>query len=133
MTTGGISKVLRSLVCFFVVTLLSGISIAADQRECSSSEICVSIAAFEAASSALKQFRIDQPKAQTKHFSILIQELPDHFDIEFVPDLTPTKSGSNGEANYMEIPSGGANRYGRDVLYQVSKASGKILKVLYSK
>jgi hypothetical protein len=108
-------------------------SYGAEEHECAANQECLSLTALKAAASALTQFQKDQPHADMEKFTVVIEEFSAHFDIKFVPNLVPTKEGSNGNLSYIEVPSGGGNRYGRDVLYQVSKVDGKILKTLFSK
>jgi hypothetical protein len=108
-------------------------SYGAEQHECATNQVCLPITALKAAAFALKQFQKDQPHADMEKFTVVVEEFSALFEIKFVPNPVPTKEGSNGNLNYIEIPSGGGNKYGRDVLYQVSKSDGKILKTLFSK
>ena len=116
-----------ALMCFACT------SYSAERHECTPNQVCLALTALQAATSALRQFRRDQPHADMRNFTVVVEEFPAYFDVKFVPNLAPTKEGSSGNLNYIEIPAGGGNKYGRDVLYQVSKADSKILETLYSK
>jgi hypothetical protein len=123
----------RNICLNLILLCFACISYGAEQHECTANQLCLQITALKAAASALRQFQKDQPHADMEKFTVVVEEFSAHFDIKFVPNLVPTKEGSNGNLNYIEIPPGGGNKYGRDVLYQVSKSDGKILKTLFSK
>jgi hypothetical protein len=124
---------IKNIAWTVVLVSLAYVSYAGERHECRTDQACLTVASLKAAASALQQFQKDQPNAVLDNFTIVIGEMSAHFEIEFVPDSIPTKVGSNGDTNFIEVPSGSGNRYGRDVMYEVSKKGDKILKTIFSK
>ena len=96
-------------------------------------DVCFSVDLLKASQVALKRFQAAQPKADQKHFHVLVREFETYFEINFLADTGPIEQGVEGDTAYIVMPNPHGNQYGRNVGYEVSKESGKILKTFYSK
>lgn len=96
-------------------------------------DVCFSVDALKASQIALKRFQREQPKANLKHFHVLVKEFDTYIKISFLADDGPIEQGVEGGTGYIMMPNPHGNRYGRNVGYDVSKENGKILKTFYSK
>jgi hypothetical protein len=96
-----------------------------------SPETRISMAGLEAADVAMKQFKEDQPKADSLHFYVVVVERADHFEVDFVPKQVPLEQGRDKDSQYIAVPSGSGNKHGRNIRYLVSKKDGAILKTIY--
>lgn len=108
-------------------------SFSADKKEDEPRRIEFPMIALKAAKIAMTQFIKDQPKADAINFHVVITESPTSFTVNFVPNLMPIEMGLNDDTPYIVIPSGSGNQYGRNILYEVSKRSGEIVKTSYSR
>jgi outer membrane protein assembly factor BamA len=110
---------------------MSFICMAEEKHVSATTELRIPLAQLEAASVALKQFKVDQPKVEANTFYVVIDENSDTIEIDFVPNQTPIDRGENGDSPYIAIPSGSGNKHGRNIRYLVSKARGTIVKTVY--
>ena len=75
--------------------------------------VCVAFAAFQASA----------PKADLRHYAVLVHKEGKNFDIVFLPDPGP------GE----ETMVGGATKYGAELHYIVSSRTFKVLTMHYAR
>ena len=68
---------------------------------------------------ALVEYQRTSPKADLRHFSIIVDRERNNYDIVFLPDRGP------GE----ELLVGGSTKYGAEVHYIISRRTFKILKM----
>jgi hypothetical protein len=68
---------------------------------------------------ALAQYQATSPKADLRHFQIIVGKEGKNFDIIFLPDPDPTDPH----------PVGGSTKYGAEVHYIISPRTYKILKM----
>jgi len=92
-------------------------------------DLHLSMAELKAAELALKQFATELPKADSRDFYVVIQESAESFTVDFVPNPTPVKQGSDGGHPNRPVQSGSGNEHGRNICYEVSKDGAKILRI----
>jgi hypothetical protein len=68
---------------------------------------------------ALVQYQATSPKADLRHFQIIVGKEGKNFDIIFLPDPDPSDP----------YPVGGSTKYGAEVHYIISPRTYKILKM----
>jgi len=82
---------------------------------------------------ALRRFELDQPEADKKHFSVTIRDNNTSVDVSFAPDQESTSKIDQRTTSTLVFDNPGGNRYGKFVVYSVSKMTGKIVKTTYAK
>jgi hypothetical protein len=68
---------------------------------------------------ALAQYQATSPKADLRHFQIIVGKEGKNFDIIFLPDPDPSDP----------YPVGGSTKYGAEVHYIISPRTYKILRM----
>ena len=66
----------------------------------------------QACSVALERFKSDEPRSDIANFRVSLSEHPEEFEVIFIPNQPP---------NQTRIVVGGANVYGREVHYFITK------------
>jgi len=92
-----------------VFTSASALGDSASLRALDAKAVCVALAECQRTS----------PKADLRHFSIIVDRDGNNYDIVFLPDRGP------GE----ELLVGGSTKYGAEVHYIISRRTFKILKM----
>ena len=77
----------------------------------------------KAISVALAAFQAAAPKADLRHYSVLIGRDGKNFDVTFLPDPGP------GE----ELMAGGETKYGAEIHYIISPRSFKIIRTHFAR
>src|SRR5438874_5269338 len=72
---------------------------------------------------ALAQYRATSPKADLRHFQIIVGKDGKNFDIIFLPDPDPSDP----------YPVGGSTKYGAEVHYIISPRTYKILQTHFAR
>jgi len=96
-------------------------------------EYNMSVAQLEAATIALRQYRIDQPKADIHHVFVTVTESSNDVAVAFQPKTNPSEVGQEGSTNYITMDNPRGNQYGQYVEYRVSKKTNKIVKTTYAR
>lgn len=96
-------------------------------------ELRFSMSVLIASDAALKQFKKEQPKADPKNFSVVVNEFDDHFEINFFSNADPIEEGIEDGIPYIVIPNPHGNKHGYSIGFEVSKKSGEILRIFYSR
>jgi hypothetical protein len=89
--------------------------------------VCLSVPQFIASRTALTQFQQEQPNADLTHFLIVISENSDYFEVSIFPKPIPATEVIKGNMTEITLPNPRGNRYGRSMVYNVSKKSNKII------
>jgi hypothetical protein len=110
---------------------MTSLTLSAEVPPSGGHEVQLSMAALKAAEIAMKRFVAEQPKVDPKTFYVVIDESVTSFTVDFVPNPTAIKQGSEGNENYIEMQSGSGNAHGRNIRYEVSKDGSMILKTIY--
>jgi hypothetical protein len=96
-------------------------------------EAGMSVAQLEAATVALRQFKLDQPTADTRNVFVSVSESGREFKVAFLPKQNSSEVGHEGSTDYITMDNPKGNQFGRYVEYRISKKTKKIVGSAYAR
>jgi hypothetical protein len=86
--------------------------------------------ASRAAAAATAQFKIEEPASNLDNYSVIVNELKDAFEVQFLPKQPPLQISESGK---FVVIFGGRTEFGRFVRYLVAKDTYSIVRRTYAR